>query len=124
MYSGDGVVADCFLEDDPGGGGVCFGGGVGGFLGISKESIGLAGRSFETGRGGVVVPWPVCLECEGDRARPMRLGRQLDRLYALGGGDFGIAACGCGCGCGCCCVLAPASPPIAIAPVIAAADDP
>lgn len=69
------------------GGEACFVGGVGGFLGMFRESIGFAGRSFDIGLGAVGV-WVVCLECEGDIARPMRLGRQLVRLYAFGAGDF------------------------------------
>lgn len=70
------------------GGEACFVGGVGGFLGRFRERIGFAGRSFDIGLGAVGVGWVVCLECEGDMARPMRLGRQLVRLYAFGAGDF------------------------------------
>jgi hypothetical protein len=90
VYFGDGVF-DCSWEEVAGAG-VFFIGGVGGCLGISKDSTGFAGSSLDIGRGGAGVAWVVCLECKGDRARPMRLGRQLLRLYPFASGAFDTAA--------------------------------
>lgn len=63
----------------------------------------------------------MCLECDGDIARPMRLGRQLARLYALEMGDFAAAGGG---GVRPAVLRIPAAAPTAVAAVTAAADGP
>lgn len=58
-------------------------GGVDGFLGMVSVRSGLAGRSLDIGlEFGLGIAF---LDAAGDMARPMALGRQLARLYALGG---------------------------------------
>lgn len=54
-----------------------------GFLGMASVRSGLAGRSLDIGlEFGLGRAF---LDAAGDMARPMALGRQLARLYALGG---------------------------------------